>query len=101
MIPTRIDWTSDGLRLEWQDSPHPSHWPATRLRSACRCAACLTGPGLPDPAVLLIAVELVGHYGLRLFFSDGHDRGIYPWPLLHDTACGTPVDSVFIAAGAP
>ena len=28
----------------------------------------------------------VGHYALRLVFSDGHDTGIYSWVLLADYA---------------
>ncbi|HAI11137.1 MAG TPA: hypothetical protein DCM28_05490 [Phycisphaerales bacterium] len=27
-------------------------------------------------------VEPVGHYALRIIFSDGHDTGIYSWPYL-------------------
>ena len=29
------------------------------------------------------AVEAVGHYALRIRFTDGHDTGIYSWNLLH------------------
>jgi DUF971 family protein len=32
------------------------------------------------------AVEPVGHYALRIRFSDGHDTGIYTWKYLH-TLC--------------
>ena len=28
-------------------------------------------------------VEAVGHYAVRLVFDDGHDSGIYSWPLLY------------------
>lgn len=30
------------------------------------------------------AAEPIGSYALRLFFSDGHDRGIYPWTYLRE-----------------
>jgi DUF971 family protein len=30
----------------------------------------------------------VGHHAVPLVFSDGHDRGIYPWPYLAALACG-------------
>jgi DUF971 family protein len=30
------------------------------------------------------AVEPVGNYALRLKFDDGHDTGLYSWPLLHE-----------------
>lgn len=62
------------------------------LRLACRCAECESsrrqgkpsGPVLGDVEVMRI--ELVGESGLRLFFSDGHDRGIFPWAYLYRLA---------------
>lgn len=35
-------------------------------------------------AVGVEAVEPVGHYAIRIVFSDGHDSGIYSWDYLHD-----------------
>ncbi len=29
-------------------------------------------------------VEPIGHYALRLVFSDGHDSGLYSWTYLHE-----------------
>ena len=29
-------------------------------------------------------VEPVGHYAIRIRFSDGHDTGIYSWKYLHE-----------------
>ena len=29
-------------------------------------------------------IEPVGHYAVQLHFSDGHNTGIYSWPLLYD-----------------
>ena len=37
-------------------------------------------------AVGIAAVEPVGHYAVRIRFSDGHDTGIYSWVLLHQLA---------------
>lgn len=34
-------------------------------------------------AVNIAAVEPVGHYAIRIRFTDGHDTGIYTWALLH------------------
>ena len=64
------------------------------LRAACRCTECEsarrhlrpTRPIAPD--VALTAAEPVGSVGLQLFFSDGHERGIYPWPYLYALAYG-------------
>lgn len=30
----------------------------------------------------ITAIEPVGHYAIRIVFSDGHDSGIYSWDLL-------------------
>ena len=72
---------------------------ASALRSACRCAHCkaaaLKGAvsSAGDPEVALRQAELVGHYALRLSFSDGHDRGIYPWSLLREMSASEAGDN--------
>ncbi|KAB0509498.1 DUF971 domain-containing protein [Pseudomonas moorei] len=38
-----------------------------------------------DAQVRVIDLHSQG-YGLQLIFSDGHDRGIYPWPYLAQLA---------------
>ncbi len=57
------------------------------LRAGCRCSGCTAARragGAPhaDPGVTLEWIAPVGVYGVQLTFSDGHDRGIYPWQLL-------------------
>ncbi|MFP5380894.1 MAG: gamma-butyrobetaine hydroxylase-like domain-containing protein [Gammaproteobacteria bacterium] len=34
--------------------------------------------------VTINAAEPVGHYAINLFFSDGHDSGIYSWEYLYE-----------------
>ncbi|MGB5580513.1 MAG: DUF971 domain-containing protein [Woeseia sp.] len=34
--------------------------------------------------VVLTKIEPVGHYAVRLIFSDGHDSGLYTWHYLHE-----------------
>ena len=34
----------------------------------------------------IVAVEPVGHYGIKPIFSDGHETGIFSWTYLHDLA---------------
>lgn len=34
--------------------------------------------------VTINAAEPVGHYAVNLFFSDGHDSGIYSWEYLYE-----------------
>lgn len=43
-----------------------------------------TIPGKRD--VMIIGVEPVGNYAIRLRFDDLHDSGIFSWSLLHDFA---------------
>lgn len=64
------------------------------LRQSCRCSVCESGrrklraviPVAPD--VALLEVEVLGSTGMRFYFSDGHDRGIYPWTYLRQMAFG-------------
>lgn len=59
-----------------------------RLRGSCPCARCRAARiqgriSLVDTDVRLIAINPMG-YGLQMVFSDGHDRGIYPWCYLRE-----------------
>ncbi len=59
-----------------------------QLRAACPCAKCRAGRMQGRIALVDAGVQLVGMqdmvYGLQLVFSDGHDRGIYPWAYLRE-----------------
>jgi DUF971 family protein len=77
------------LRLVWPDRTLAVSAP--RLRAACRCADCRRAriDRDADPAadgVALATVVLVGDHALNIAFSDGHDRGIYPWSYLRELA---------------
>jgi DUF971 family protein len=66
---------------------------APRLRAACRCADCRRARIDRDSdhvsdSVALADVRLVGDHALNITFSDGHDRGIYPWSYLRELAQG-------------
>ena len=74
------------LDLHWPDRSMASI-PFSRLRAACACAGCTArkrAGAAPDDVsgIELSGVEPVGSVGLQLVFSDGHDRGIYPWSYL-------------------
>ena len=43
-------------------------------------------PGKKD--VTITAVEPVGHYAVKLVFSDGHDTGLYSWDYLYSLGEG-------------
>jgi DUF971 family protein len=79
--PLAVEVGRQGLVLTWPEGR--TRLDAATLRSACRCGACRGGRSAP-PAVdlALVQAEPAGAYGLQLIFSDGHDRGIYPWSLM-------------------
>ena len=75
------------LTLEWRegDSQEISH---ARLRGACPCSQCKAARlhgviAVVDESVRLERIVLQG-YGVQLVFSDGHERGIYPWGYLRE-----------------
>jgi|SRR5512134_3287972 DUF971 family protein len=88
--PYRITRGDDALVVEWDRLGPPVTWPARALRLACPCAECveeMTGRPLLDPArvpddVRPLALALVGAYGLKITWSDGHSTGIYTWDRL-------------------
>ncbi|MHA6197910.1 DUF971 domain-containing protein [Pseudomonas wadenswilerensis] len=74
------------LVLQWDDGEQViSH---ARLRGACPCSQCRAGRlggriDLVSDTVRVERVEGQG-YGIQLVFSDGHERGIYPWAYLKE-----------------
>ncbi|WP_079230398.1 DUF971 domain-containing protein [Pseudomonas putida] len=72
------------LALQWADAEAIiSH---ARLRGACPCSQCRAA-GLQGRLSVVrddVRVERVvaQGYGVQLVFSDGHERGIYPWAYL-------------------
>jgi ATP-binding protein involved in chromosome partitioning len=89
-IPHAVNRRDDGLLIEWDTEGHVAHYPARALRLACPCAACvdeLSGRALLDPAAVAadvrpVSIALVGAYGLRIQWSDGHGTGIYTFQRL-------------------
>lgn len=71
----------DGLRFELPFEYLRVFSPSAEVR----------GHGLPEPILLLgkenvqvERIEPVGQYAVRLVFDDGHDSGIYSWPVLRE-----------------
>jgi DUF971 family protein len=72
----------------WGDG-HESYYPGVALREACSCAACKgeqhlfgratlpTVKHLRPEAFIPVATQLIGNYGLKVSWGDGHDHGIY------------------------
>jgi ATP-binding protein involved in chromosome partitioning len=87
---TRLD--DDGtLHVRWSDGHQGRHTPYN-LRLACQCAGCVdenTGrrtlqPGNVPLDVTVESVQPVGRYALAFAFSDGHNTGIYRYPVLRE-----------------
>ncbi|MBM3114599.1 gamma-butyrobetaine hydroxylase-like domain-containing protein [Jeongeupia naejangsanensis] len=97
MTPGEVLLSPKALTLQWQDSG--TVLDAGVLRANCRCADCRAAALRGRPAALVAGIELtglvpLGHYAVQLQFSDGHERGIYPWPYLRQLAGLQDVTSV-------
>lgn len=69
--------------------------PDRALRLACKCAFCESGrrkgsPPTADEGTHIVGWESMGA-AIHLKFSDGHARGIYPFPYLLELADTLPV----------
>lgn len=98
MVPRQLDLERDrALTIHWSDG-RVSVYPVAYLRKMSPCAQAkqlreelarnpLTvlppskGDGQPLTAT---SAQRVGHYALRITFSDGHDTGIYSWQYLRE-----------------
>lgn len=75
------------LEIAWSDGSR-QRLPHLLLRQRCQCADCKRArqEGLAelavDAAVRVTGIRPVGSYGAQLLFSDGHERGIFPWIFL-------------------
>lgn len=75
------------LEIAWPDGSRQRLSNAL-LRAHCRCADCSSvrlrsGTELSVPLHLrIIEIRPVGTYAVQFIFSDGHERGIFPWSFL-------------------
>jgi len=89
-VPKRIQRREEGVLIDWDGAGHEAMFPARALRLACPCAECveeMSGRPLLDPAgvaedIRPVTLGLVGAYGLRVQWSDGHGTGIYTFDRL-------------------
>ena len=89
-VPTDIRAESDRqlLAIDWGDKQveYPFAW----LRGQCDCARCVnewTGEAILNPNTIpadicVEKMELVGGYAVRIYWSDGHNSGLYTWEKL-------------------
>ncbi|NDJ52805.1 MAG: DUF971 domain-containing protein [Chloroflexi bacterium] len=89
-----LDRTEHELRILWRDELQSSY-PLDALREACPCATCRGGHEFMGPAHDPNLIELkpvrsyqvenvaiVGNYALQIWWSDGHNTGIYSFGYL-------------------
>jgi len=90
LMPHTIRRLDDGLVVVWHEGVEGTVLEARALRLSCPCAGChdeMTGVPLLDPLqvpddIRPVSLALVGTYGLRVTWSDGHDTGIYTFEAL-------------------
>jgi len=83
--PVALTRRDDGVLVDWDGAGHRALFAARVLRLSCPCAECveeMSGRPLLDPArvppdVRPLRLSLVGSYGLRVQWSDGHGSGIF------------------------
>lgn len=72
------------LEIVWDDT-HRQRLDIALLRRQCPCADCkslrrqeinVAAPWRPSG---IAEIRPVGAYAAQIIFSDGHDRGIFPW----------------------
>lgn len=92
VMPKAIRRKGPILEVDWDGLGHVAAFATRAVRLACPCAGCveeMTGRPLLDPATVPLdvaadALELVGGYGLRVRWSDGHSTGIYTFRFLRE-----------------
>lgn len=101
LVPKAIRRSHGAVELDWDGvgpTGHVSRFGMRQLRLVCPCAGCveeMTGKPILDPASVSAdieadAIELVGAYGIRVRWSDGHSTGIYTFRALRE-GCPCPV----------
>lgn len=90
--PAQIRLTQQAtlLEIDWEDGT-TTRFSAAALRVACSCTLCRSTaakaghadqPAKPSPDLRITLIEPMGPNSINLQFSDGHTRGIFPFPYL-------------------
>ena len=93
---------SKGIQIDWKGGHH-SKYALAYLRDRCPCASCTgahgtepqasnySAPQQPSnpfqmfaPTLKMLNAEAVGHYAIRIEWSDGHNTGIYSFDHLRE-----------------
>lgn len=79
------------IEIVWSDGVTTEH-DAHQLRGHCMCAECVeemsgdrrVGPEDVPADVTARRFQQVGNYAVRVYWSDGHSTGIYPFEKLRE-----------------
>jgi DUF971 family protein len=71
----------DGVSAELSAEYLRVHSPSAEVTGHSRGEGLLV---VGKESVGIVAVEPVGRYAVRLVFDDGHDSGLYTWPILYE-----------------
>ncbi|MGX5845078.1 gamma-butyrobetaine hydroxylase-like domain-containing protein [Mesorhizobium sp. ArgA1] len=86
-LEIRIGADRRSLAITWNDGSLRAVR-ASRLRALSRAAhqvrSAIDGREHSFDDITIVSAVAVGSYAMRLVFSDGHDRGIYPWRYLRE-----------------
>lgn len=82
----RLRKASKIVEVLWPDG-YRSELSCLDLRRSCACSSCQQDQRsgrlrLIDADIGIDRLELAGVSGLQFHFSDGHNRGLYPWGYL-------------------
>lgn len=97
-----VNKSAKKIFINWKDG-HSSVYPFGGLRKSCPCVFCQGGHEAMgkdiDPIVFLTDtserldisnIKQSGNYAIQIFWSDGHNTGIYRWEYLRK---GCPVEA--------
>lgn len=86
--PTRVHLRrrQNLLEVHWSDGT-VHHLSGLSLRKSCACSVCSSRRqrgviSLIDAEVRVENLEVHGVSALQFYFSDGHNRGLFPWAYL-------------------
>ncbi len=96
------------ITFKWPGG-HETQYTARALRLRCRCAGCIeemSGAAILDPAsvpetIRAKTIELVGQYAIQIFWSDGHETGIYSFRDLRQSCPCEDCARIRAAGGTP
>ena len=91
-VPQEMRWIEKKCEfsIRWEDG-HQSIFPLLFLRRQCPCALCRDEKSHPNPLSMTkleakdlkaLSIEPLGHYALKIHWSDGHASGIYAFDFL-------------------